>query len=212
MEIVLDFESSHHLAKLCQYKDVEMPFSVFAWGATASKEIVCWNKAYPIRENHCFAMICPAYTLGELQNWLPKYIGVPGYGVTLEMKVEVPRGKPWLYKYGYSIGITKDAPDFSDENPIIAIYDLVCWAIENEYIRKEPIFKNKFGVIPKYTKVSFAMKHPQDWPGETTGTLIYQFDEWTIVTTNSQQAVYIDGNDSIDRDSIQPIKGEKNES
>jgi len=205
MEIFLDYKSSKHLAKLCQYKDVEMPPSVFVWAKVVTGEIVCREKAIFVDNNRSDLILYPAYTLGEFQNWLPMYIGVPGYGVTLEMKVDIPMGKPWTYKYGYSIGITKDAPDFSDENPLVALYELVCWAIENEYIKKEPVFENKFGAIPQYTEVSFAMKDPEQWQGDTTGTLLNYVDGWKINTTD-HDFIDIDGNDELDRDSIQPIK------
>lgn len=79
----------------------------------------------------------PTYTLQDILDTLPEFIYDDGYNYYLNLAVDSVRS--WCASYdSYDIGTTLEY--FNDETPIDAAYGLLCWAIENGYVK---INKNK---------------------------------------------------------------------
>ena len=77
--------------------------------------------------------VYPAYTLQDILGKLPKYIN--DFGTKYKLHIEPTFAGPWCISY--QIGICKPFVFKIAEDPLDAAYEMLCWCIENGYVKVE---------------------------------------------------------------------------
>lgn len=72
-----------------------------------------------------------AYTLQDILGKLPRYIN--DFGTKYKLHIEPTFAGPWCISY--QIGICEPFVFKLAENPLNAAYDMLCWCIENGYVK-----------------------------------------------------------------------------
>lgn len=75
--------------------------------------------------------VYPAYTLQDILGKLPKYIN--DFGTKYKLHIEPTFAGPWCISY--QIGICEPFVFKIAEDPLDAAYDMLCWCIENGYVK-----------------------------------------------------------------------------
>lgn len=73
----------------------------------------------------------PTYTLQDILGKLPRYIN--GFGTKYKLHIEPTFAGPWCISY--QIGICEPFVFKLAENPLNAACDMLCWCIENGYVK-----------------------------------------------------------------------------
>lgn len=77
--------------------------------------------------------VYPAYTLQDILGKLPKYIN--DFGTKYKLHIEPTFAGPWCISY--QIGICEPFVFKIAEDPLDAAYEMLCWCIENGYVKVE---------------------------------------------------------------------------
>jgi hypothetical protein len=77
--------------------------------------------------------VYPAYTLQDILGKLPKYIN--DFGTKHKLHIEPTFAGPWCISY--QIGICEPFVFKIAEDPLDAAYEMLCWCIENGYVKVE---------------------------------------------------------------------------
>lgn len=71
------------------------------------------------------------YTLQDILDKLPRYIN--DFGTKYKLHIESTFAGPWCISY--QIGICEPFVFKLAENPLNAAYEMLCWCIENGYVK-----------------------------------------------------------------------------
>lgn len=91
-------------------------------------ELSVWSESL-FSEDHVY----PAYTLQDILGKLPKYIN--DFGTKYKLHIEPTFAGPWCISY--QIGICEPFVFKIAEDPLDAAYEMLCWCIENGYVKVE---------------------------------------------------------------------------
>ena len=77
----------------------------------------------------------PTYTLQDILGKLPRYIN--DFGTKYKLHIESTFAGPWCISY--QIGICEPFVFKLAENPLNAAYEMLCWCIENGYVKNSQL-------------------------------------------------------------------------
>lgn len=81
--------------------------------------------------DHFFKKECGVFTLQDILGKLPRHIN--DFGTKYKLHIEPTFAGPWCISY--QIGICEPFVFKLAENPLNAAYDMLCWCIENGYVK-----------------------------------------------------------------------------
>lgn len=110
-------------------------------GLDTSDASMCWikdcegNRFLSVNDEYCYEMShlspVPTYTLQDILDKLPRYIN--DFGTKYKLHIEPTFAGPWCISY--QIGICEPFVFKLAENPLNAAYEMLCWCIENGYVK-----------------------------------------------------------------------------
>lgn len=110
-------------------------------GLDTSDASMCWikdsegNRFLSVNDEYCYEMShlspVPTYTLQDILDKLPRYIN--DFGTKYKLHIEPTFAGPWCISY--QMGICEPLIFELAENLLDAAYDMLCWCIENGYVK-----------------------------------------------------------------------------
>lgn len=99
----------------------------------AEWELEIYEDVINQKRDSAFWKIIPAYTLQDILGKLPRYIN--DFGTKYKLHIEPTFAGPWCISY--QIGICEPFVFKLAEDPLDAAYEMLCWCIENGYVKVE---------------------------------------------------------------------------
>lgn len=128
MKCYITIEQSKKLVELgLNLESADMGWNVFDDNSTRCLPINDWDLS---KNGEGGAEFIPCWSLGALINLMPSMIYKGGETFTLRMYKDV------VYHVCYKSHYHLDEIWFSKENLLDAAFEMVCWLLENNYIKK----------------------------------------------------------------------------
>lgn len=134
MKQVLSVEQMKYLKELgIDTSDASMCWCYALSYKKAKWELEIYEDVINQKRDSAFWEIIPTYTLQDIFDKLPRHIN--DFGTKHKLHIEPTFAETWYISY--QIGICEPFVFKLAEEPLDAAYEMLCWCIENGYVKVE---------------------------------------------------------------------------